>query len=139
MSTSPIFVATFADGVCTRMSIYCTPGDLDLERGKRLARYAYESRTSKPAASFTKAHFEDTNGQVLMAYSAIVVNDDADEPTPEPAPEPDAPQEAPEQKQGRLSPRMRRRTRVRLRCREGRCDDQAAAHRDCGRAAAAVL
>ena len=86
MSTSPIFVATFADKVCTRMSIYC-PGDLDLERGKRLARYAYESRTSKPAPAFTKAHFEDTNGQVLMSYSAIELNDDADEP----APEPDAP------------------------------------------------
>ena len=54
MSTSPIFVATLADKVCTRMSIYC-PDDLDLERGKRLARYAYESRTGKPAASFTKA------------------------------------------------------------------------------------
>jgi hypothetical protein len=87
MSTSPIFVATFADEVCTRMSIYCTPGDLDLGRGKRLARYAYESRTSKPAPSFTKAHFEDTNGQVLMSYSAIELNDDADEP----AFEPDAP------------------------------------------------
>ena len=91
MSTSPIFVATFTDEVCTRMSIYC-PGDLDLERGKRLARYAYESRTrGKPAPSFAKAHFEDTTGQVLMSYSAIELNDDADEPAPEPAPEPDAP------------------------------------------------
>ena len=91
MSTSPIFVATFADKVCTRMSIYCTPGDLDLERGKTLARYAYESRTRKPAPSFTKAHFEDTNGKVLMSYSAIELNDDADEPAPEldePAPAP---------------------------------------------------
>jgi hypothetical protein len=84
MSTSPIFVATFADKVCTRMSIYCTPGDLDLERGNRLARYAYESRTGKPAAWFTKAHFEDTNGQVLMSYSAIELNDDADAPISEP-------------------------------------------------------
>ena len=83
MSTSPVFVATFADKVCTRMSIYC-PDDLDLERGKRLARCAYESRTGKPAVSFTKAHFEDTDGQVLMSYSAIELNDDADEPAPEP-------------------------------------------------------
>ena len=83
MSTSPIFVATFADDIRTRMSIYCTPGDLDLERGKTLARYAYESRTGKPAASFTKAHFEDTNGKVLMSYSAIELNDD-DELAPEP-------------------------------------------------------
>ena len=86
MSTSPIFVATFADEVCTRMSIYCTPGDLDLERGKTLAKYAYESRAGKPAPSFTKAHFEDTNGKVLMSYSAIKLNDDD-----EPALEPDAP------------------------------------------------
>ena len=83
MSTSPIFVATFADKVCTRMSIHC-PDDLDLGRGKKLARYAYESRAGKPAPSFTKAHFEDTNGQVLMSYSAIDLNDDADEPAAEP-------------------------------------------------------
>jgi hypothetical protein len=49
-----------------------------------LARYAYESRAGKPAPSFTKAHFEDTNGKVLMAYSAIELNDEADEPAPEP-------------------------------------------------------
>jgi hypothetical protein len=83
MSTSPIFVATFVDEVCTRMSIYC-PDDLDLERGKRLAKYAYESRMGKPAPSFTKAHFEDIKGQVLMSYSAIELDDDADEPAPEP-------------------------------------------------------
>jgi hypothetical protein len=83
MSTSPIFVATFADKVCTRMSIYCTPDNLDLERGKTLARYAYESRAGKPAPSFTKAHFEDIKGKVLMSYSAIELNDD-DAPAPEP-------------------------------------------------------
>jgi hypothetical protein len=82
MSTSPIFVATFADKVCTRMSINC-PDDLDLERGKTLARYAYEGRAGKRAPAFTKAHFEDTNGKVLMAYSAIELNDEADEPAPE--------------------------------------------------------
>ena len=83
MSTSPIFVATFADNVCTRMSINCTPDDLDLERDKTLARYAYESRTGKPSPSFTKAHFEDIKGKVLMSYSAIELNDD-DESAPEP-------------------------------------------------------
>ena len=106
MSTSPIFVATFADGVCTRMSIYCTPGDLDLERGKTLARYANESRVGKPAPSFTKAHFEDTNGKVLMSYSAIELNDDD-----EPAPEPDEPITLPPQVRGddgfKVSPRER--------------------------------
>jgi hypothetical protein len=52
--------------------------------GKTLARYAYESRAGKRAPALTKAHFEDTNGQVLMSYSAIELNDDADEPAPEP-------------------------------------------------------
>jgi hypothetical protein len=83
--SSPIFVATFADKVCTRMSIHCTPDDPDVARGKTLARYAYESRAGKPAPPFTKAHFEDTNGQVLVSYSAIELNDDVDEPAPEPA------------------------------------------------------
>jgi len=83
MSTSPIFVATFADNVCTRMSINC-PDDLDLERGKTLARYAYESRTRKPTPVFTKAHFEDINGKVLMSYSAIELNDDEEESAPQP-------------------------------------------------------
>ena len=54
MSTSPIFVATFADKVCTRMSINCTPDDLNLERGKTLAKYAYESRAGKPASHHTR-------------------------------------------------------------------------------------
>jgi hypothetical protein len=84
VSTGPIFVATFADKVCTRMSINCMPDDLDLERGKTLARYAYESRVGKPAPAFTKAHFENTDGNVLMSYSAIELNDDADSSALEP-------------------------------------------------------
>jgi len=35
MSISPIFVATFADGETTRMSVFTTPDDLDVERGKK--------------------------------------------------------------------------------------------------------
>jgi hypothetical protein len=71
--SSPIFVATFADEVCTRMSINC-PDGLDLERGRTLARYAYESRMRKPAPAFTKAHFEDTDSKVSVSYSAIELN-----------------------------------------------------------------
>ena len=85
MSTSPIFVATFADKVCTRMSIYC-PDDLDLERGKRLARCAYESRTGKPAPAFAKAQFQSVDGEVLETYSAIELNEEHDEPAPAPEP-----------------------------------------------------
>jgi len=86
MSASPIFVATFADKVCTRMSIYCTPDDLDLERGKTLARYAYESRTRNPAPAFAKAQFQSVDGEVLKMYSAIELNEGHDEPAPEPEP-----------------------------------------------------
>jgi len=86
MSTSPVFVATFADKVCTRMSINCTPDDLDLERGKTLAKYAYESRTGKPAPAFAKAQFQSVDGEVLETYSAIELNEEHDEPAPAPEP-----------------------------------------------------
>jgi hypothetical protein len=85
MSTGPTFVATFADGAVTRMSVYAenetTP---DLERGKTLARYAYRSRTGKQPPAFIKAHFEQVDGTVLVSYSAIELNDDegADPPAP---------------------------------------------------------
>jgi len=73
---------------------------------KTLAKYAYESRAGKPAPSFTKAHFEDINGKVLMSYSAIELNDDD-----EPAPEPDEPITLPPQVRGddgfKVSPRER--------------------------------
>ena len=32
-TTSPTFVARFSDGVVTRMTCHCTPGNLDLRRG----------------------------------------------------------------------------------------------------------
>jgi hypothetical protein len=56
---SPTFVATFADGEVTRMTVFGTPDNVDVERAKRLARYAYdESRTKKTLPAFVKAHFE---------------------------------------------------------------------------------
>jgi hypothetical protein len=70
---SPVFIATFADGVITRMTIFTTLDDLDVERGKKLARHAYKSRTGKLAPAFMKAHFEK-DGEVLEAYSAIDLN-----------------------------------------------------------------
>jgi hypothetical protein len=75
LSGSPTFVATFADGVVTRMTVFGTPDHLDVERGKKLARYAYESRTGKPAPAFTKAHFEQA-GAVFKAYSAVELEDE---------------------------------------------------------------
>ena len=42
--TSPTFVAQFADGVITRKTCYqSAPGDLDLARGMKLSRAAYET------------------------------------------------------------------------------------------------
>jgi len=86
MSTGPTFVATFADGAVTRMSVYAenetTP---DLERGKTLARHAYRSRTGKQPPAFTKAHFEQADGTVVVSYSAIELNDDEEEDAAPPA------------------------------------------------------
>ena len=74
LSGSPTFVATFADGEVTRMTVFTTPDDLDVERRKKLARYAYESRTKKPPPAFLKAHFEQ-DGVVFKAYSAVELED----------------------------------------------------------------
>jgi hypothetical protein len=40
---SPVFVATFADGETVRMTTYCD-GKLDWERGRSLARHAWQTR-----------------------------------------------------------------------------------------------
>ena len=50
-----------------------------------LARYAYESRTGRKPPAFTKAHFEQVDGTVLVSYSAIELNDDDDEKDAPPA------------------------------------------------------
>ena len=75
---SPTFVATFADGEVTRMTVFGTPDDVDVERAKRLARYAYESRTKKTPPAFLKAHFEQA-GVVFRAYSAVELDEDEQE------------------------------------------------------------
>jgi hypothetical protein len=81
LSGSPTFVATFEDGVVTRMTVFTTPNDLDVERGKKLARYAYESRTKKPPPAFAKAHFEQ-DGVVFKAYSAVELEDEQEDAGP---------------------------------------------------------
>jgi hypothetical protein len=81
---SPTFVATFADGEVTRMTVFTTPDYLDVERGKKLARFAYESRTKKTPAAFLKAHFEQA-GEVFRTYSAVELDEDEQEDA-EPAP-----------------------------------------------------
>jgi len=78
---SPTFVATFADGQVTRMTVFGTPDHLDVERGKKLARYAYESRTKKTPPAFLKAHFEQA-GVVFRAYSAVELEDEQEDAEP---------------------------------------------------------
>lgn len=72
-----IFVATFTDKIKTRMSVHCEPDVLDVGRGVRLAKIAYESRTKLPAPALVEAHFEDRDGRKLMTYDADALNDPA--------------------------------------------------------------
>jgi hypothetical protein len=70
-SESLTFVATFgSDGtaVITRMTTFTLPGKLDLVRGVRLSRAAFESRMKRPAPAITSAHFE-RNNEVLKTYT----------------------------------------------------------------------
>jgi hypothetical protein len=68
--TSPVFVATFADGHTTRMSTYCERGKLDLKRGIALAHAAYRSRTRKSPPGIVAARFvtPGTTDIVLQEY-----------------------------------------------------------------------
>jgi hypothetical protein len=79
MTRSPTFVATFVDGVVTRMTVFTAIDKLDLERGKKLARLAYEQRTRKTAPAFEKAHFE-LNEEILETYTVLMLHDGAKEP-----------------------------------------------------------
>ena len=68
-NTSPTFVARFSDGVVTRMTCHCTPGNLDLRRGIVLARLAYRSRTKgKEPPPITEARFQELDGKILREY-----------------------------------------------------------------------
>lgn len=69
-ASSPVFVATFASGdgaIVTRMTVY-TPEGLNLVRGVRLARAAYESRKKQSAPAILEAHFE-RNGEIIESYT----------------------------------------------------------------------
>ena len=68
MSTSPTFVATFADGEVTRMTVFTSCAKLDMARGVRLARAAYESRMKRAAPPIVQAHYE-RNDEVVEHYT----------------------------------------------------------------------
>jgi hypothetical protein len=64
------FVCKFADGERTRMTVHCPKG-LDVARGVKLARYAYESRKQKaPPAMLGATFISGDNGKKLMSYTA---------------------------------------------------------------------
>ena len=67
MNTSPAFVAVFADGETTRMTVFQAGKTLNLSRGVRLARAAYESRTKKTPPPIVEARYE-RDGEVLESY-----------------------------------------------------------------------
>jgi hypothetical protein len=69
MTDSPSFIATFADGQTTRMTVNTRFDKLDVGRGIRLAQYAYESRKGKNPPEMTSARFE-SEGRTLATYSA---------------------------------------------------------------------
>jgi hypothetical protein len=71
MSSSPTFVAKFADGVVTRMTCHCEPDQLDVQRGIKLSRFAYETRTKKPPPLIVEGRFvEPFTDTVIKAYAA---------------------------------------------------------------------
>jgi hypothetical protein len=71
MTVSPTFVAVFADGEVVRMTTFQQSGKkLDLARGVRLARAAYETRMKTASPALLEAHYERNGGDVLERYDA---------------------------------------------------------------------
>jgi hypothetical protein len=73
----PTFVATFADRQVTRMSIFTSLKNLDVDRGLRISRAAYEARARRPGELLHSipppivcAHFEQ-DGKVLATYDDL--------------------------------------------------------------------
>jgi hypothetical protein len=72
----PTFVAVFENGETTRMSTYTSLANLDLGRGLRLSRAAYEARARRRFGGslhpvpppIVRAHFEQ-DGNVLATYN----------------------------------------------------------------------
>jgi hypothetical protein len=74
MSNSPAFVATFADGEITRMSVWQGGRKtFDLARAVRLAQAAYVSRMKQEPPTITEGQFVSTDGVVLASYDAAQI------------------------------------------------------------------
>jgi hypothetical protein len=71
----PTFVCNFDDGEQTRMTVHCRHDVLDVPRGVKLARYAYESRKGKTPPAMRGATFVSSDdGTTLMLCSAVELN-----------------------------------------------------------------
>jgi hypothetical protein len=76
MTTSPTFVAEFENGdsvVVTRMTVHKPGGKLDMSRGVRLARAAYESRMKKSPPAIISARYE-SDGEIIETYDIEQLN-----------------------------------------------------------------
>ena len=68
MHDRPIFICNFMDGQKTRMTVHCGKG-LDVARGVKLARSAYESRNGKRQPEIVSGQFVSSEGEKLMTYT----------------------------------------------------------------------
>jgi hypothetical protein len=65
----PTFICNFSDGEQTRMTVHYGKG-LDMARGVKLARYAYESRMGRTSPAMLSATFVSSDdGRTLMSYT----------------------------------------------------------------------
>ena len=88
MRGSPVFVATFADGETARMTTHCE-GGLDWERGRSLARHAWQTRDrrrhkntkDRKPPEITSYHFE-VAGQAIEEPKAATEQPNAKSPRP---------------------------------------------------------
>jgi hypothetical protein len=77
--SSPTFIAKFADGEITRMSVFTSTAKLDVNRGVHLSRHAYRSRKKKEPPAIVDARFEQ-EGQTLKTYDADALAAAGDKP-----------------------------------------------------------
>jgi hypothetical protein len=61
MTESPTFIARFADGQITRMTVYCEPGKLDVGRGMRLAMVEERAAGNVTAGIMLTHNYTDTS------------------------------------------------------------------------------
>jgi len=79
MRGSPVFVATFADGETARMTTHCE-GGLDWERGRSLARHAWQTRDRRHRLEEFLANIEDREPPEITSYHFEVDGQVIEEP-----------------------------------------------------------